>query len=387
MAGVSTRRLTLIRGRDGYYRTSWYDDRLVRWHRKFGRDRRRAENRFHGFHAQWQADARVRNPSMAAPITIAQGWELFAQHADRYYRRADGTPTGEALNITHAMRLVIELFGGGPAEAFGPRALATVRDQMIADDLCLNVINQRVRKIRSVFKWLAAQELIPASVWHGLQTVEALKRGRSDARSTDGVMPVPEAYIWQTCEHLSPVVRAMVHVQYLTGMRPGELCAMRPRDLTTGRPVWLYTPGHHKTAHHGRRRCVLIGPKAQAVLAPFLRRDIEASIWSPREATAARYAACPTHRRVSSPAPATPRRIGDRYTPQAYGRAIAYASRAAAVPHWSPNQLRHNALTRLRREAGLDVAQVVAGHAKASATEIYAELDLARAVAVMERVG
>ena len=43
--------------------------------------------------------------------------------------------------------------------------------------------------------------------------------------------------------------------------------------------------------------------------------------------------------------------------------------------------------TWLRREFGLDIAQVVLDHSKADVTELYAELDLQKAMAAMERIG
>jgi len=57
------------------------------------------------------------------------------------------------------------------------------------------------------------------------------------------------------------------------------------------------------------------------------------------------------------------------------------------IPAWHPNQLRHNAATRLRREFGLDVARAVLGHSTPVVTEVYAELDGAKAAEAMERVG
>jgi integrase len=56
------------------------------------------------------------------------------------------------------------------------------------------------------------------------------------------------------------------------------------------------------------------------------------------------------------------------------------------VPHWHSNQLRHNAATRLRKEFGLAVAQVVLGHSKADITQVYAEIDLEKAIRAMEAV-
>ena len=52
-----------------------------------------------------------------------------------------------------------------------------------------------------------------------------------------------------------------------------------------------------------------------------------------------------------------------------------------------PNQLRHNAGTFLRKEFGLDAAQVVLGHRSAAVTEIYAELDQLKAADIMAKIG
>ena len=51
---------------------------------------------------------------------------------------------------------------------------------------------------------------------------------------------------------------------------------------------------------------------------------------------------------------------------------------------WSPNRLRHAAATEVRRQFGLEAAQVVLGHSRADVTQTYAERDaeLARTVAV-----
>jgi len=57
------------------------------------------------------------------------------------------------------------------------------------------------------------------------------------------------------------------------------------------------------------------------------------------------------------------------------------------VPHWAPNQLRHSAATRVRRELGLEAAQVVLGHAAADVTQVYAESNRALAQRVMREIG
>jgi hypothetical protein len=62
-----------------------------------------------------------------------------------------------------------------------------------------------------------------------------------------------------------------------------------------------------------------------------------------------------------------PKRMpGAQYAPSAYGRAIKRAAEKAGVPNWSPNQLRHTRGTEVRKQFGLEAAQVVPGHAGAT---------------------
>lgn len=129
-----------------------------------------------------------------------------------------------------------------------------------------------------------------------------------------------------------------------------------------------------------------------------------APVFSPTEAVAEwqamKRAARKSHVQPSqvSRAKARPRkRPGESYTVNSYRRAIEYGIKKAnavraesgkpSIPHWHPNQLRHNAATRLRREFGLDVARAVLGHATPVVTEVYAELDGAKAAEAMERMG
>jgi len=386
---MPTEFLSLTRDARGYWGVSWYDAAGKRHHRTFGRRERPARTRFSKFYAQWRRDWHTRNPDDEGPITVRRGWELFAKHAARHYRHGDGTPTGEALNFQHAVRELLALFGDLRADRFGPKGLRQVQAAMIQAYLSVNTINARIRKIRHLFRWLVVEELIPANVWHGLQSVPALQPGRTKARVNVPVKPVPEAHVFAVANHSETpaTLAAMIRIQFLTGMRPAEVCRMRPIDVETSAKVWQYRPTTHKSAHRQRERVVMLGPRAQAELKPFLSRDLEAFCFSPAEAVGQRHASKRTHRHQPNPDPQTTRRVGECYRPAAYARAIKYRCQDLDIPHWSPNQLRHNAATRIRQAFGLDVAQVVLGHARADITQIYAARDLDRAVAAMERVG
>lgn len=374
---MATQVLRLHAHADGYFRTSWIDEVGIRHQRSFGNQAVVARNRFAKFFAEWVSDAKVRTPGISAekPVTIREGWKRFEKHTTAYYRRTDGTPTGEADNIKRACDYVVNKFGDLAAKDFGPKLLKICRDEMVADDLALSTVNRWVAKIRQMWKFLSAEELVSAEVWHGLQCVDPLKAGRGDVRVTDPVRAVPEEFVWKTVAKLPATVGRMVELQLLTGMRPGELCKMRPVDLVTDGAIWLYRPALHKGSHRGRDRVVLIGPKGQEIIKKRLAgRKTDDVLFSPRD----------TVRDIGR----TPHAgIAPRYDRTSYSRAVRRACVAADVPEWSPNQLRHNAATALRKQFGLDIAQVVLGHSRADVTQVYAELDLQKASAAMEKVG
>jgi hypothetical protein len=173
---------------------------------------------------------------------------------------------------------------------------------------------------------------------------------------------------------------------------------------------WVYRPERHKTAHHGHERMVFIGPRAQEVLRPFLGTKLDAYCFCPAEAELRRNAARRAARRspltpsqaARKPRPRRRRAPGDRYDAHGYRRAVARACRKAdkaareknpgvpadqaIVPAWSPNRLRHNRATELRRY-GLDLAKTVLGHSKVETTLIYAEKDVAAAMALVSKIG
>ena len=164
----------------------------------------------------------------------------------------------------------IALFVG----AFGPAELRACQDAMIEANLSRTTVNARTRKLRRAFKWGVARSMVEPSVLHALQAVEAVRAGRKGVRDDHrDTSPIDDATLERTVAELSPTVAAMVRVQRLTGMRPGEICILRPRDLDREQPVWLYQPESHKTEHHGKWRVIPVGPKAQEILTPYLDRE------------------------------------------------------------------------------------------------------------------
>lgn len=324
-------------------------------------------------------------------ITVVELIVRYLSFAEQHYRK-NGKPTQELSAIKSALAGLRKLYGRSTAAHFGPKKLKTVRQLFIDQGLARTTCNKYTYLIVRFFKWACEEELVPAHLHHGLTTVRSLQRGRTKARETDAVKPVDDATVEATLEHLGPIVADMVRLQRLTGMRPIEVCTVKPCDIDRSGEIWLYSPEVNKNEHHGKSRIVPIGPRGQELLAPYLMRDYDSYCFRPDETNEQHY----RERRLSRTSRTNfqERRVehpklkpGESYTTATYRRAIQRAAKRATVSQWSPNQLRHAAGTEIRKQFGLEAAQVSLGHSTANTTQIYAERDLSKAIEVARQVG
>jgi integrase len=399
---------------------------------------------YHRVIAAWEANGR-RLPRLDPERPGGNGSDLrikeiiheYSRWAKVHYRNK------HVQSLRGALRLIRKYYGQTSALDFGPNKLRLLRDEMIRGDAnddpprkpwSRKYINQQVQRVRRIFKWAVAHEFVPASVHQALCTLEPLKRGRTAAREHPKVGPVPDDLLDATLPHTTRPVRALVELQLYSGARAGELLELRACDIEMDceSGVWTYRPDRHKNTHRERDRLIYFGPRAQEVLRPFLtNRPTAAYLFSPAEAEAERRAAIHAERKTPLSCgnrPGTNRRSdpkrkpGDRYTTPSYYRAIQYACDRAFPPparlargddettaewqarltpkqkaqlsawrkahRWHPHQLRHNAATLLRRQFGLEAAQLALGHASAQITgAVYAERDREKVIDIMLRIG
>ncbi|MDZ4779607.1 MAG: site-specific integrase [Planctomycetia bacterium] len=331
-------------------------------------------------------------------VTVTELAARFFRHAETYYRRSDGSPTHEVNNIRQALRVLRELFGSTNANDFGPLKLQAVRQAMIERGWSRGNINRAVRRVVLCFQWACQHEFVKPNIYHGLKCVKGLQKGRSDAKETGDVKPVPDVDVDAVLPLVRPQVAAMIRLQRLTGARPGEVLAMRGTELDRSGTVWVFRPVQHKNAWRGHAREIYLGPQAQEIVRAFLKGDANTYLFSPAEAEvqrdAERRAARDARQRGRTPSQlarkpkANPKRQpADHYTVPSYAKAIARACKKATVPHWHPHQLRHAAATEYKRLFGTEVARVILGHRSVSMTEHYAETDAARAIKVVMTIG
>jgi integrase len=354
----------------------------------------------------------------------------YTLHAERYYcDQASGEPTKQLGRVLTALGFVRELFGERPVDEFDQIALEEVRDEIVSQGYYRKSVNSFIGCIRRAWKWGAKKKLIPEGHFANLRLLEDLPIGRTSAPESQPVKPVPIQDVLQTLPFLLPPVAAMVRLQMLTGMRPGEVLIMRPMDLERDGDVWLYRPGsdllygRHKNAWRGMHRVITLGPQCLEIIRPFLvDRPAVAYLFSPREALAAKHAALRARRRTKVQ-PSQQKRaaerlarqfrqptVRDHYSNESYPRAVSRAvdlinkiracddcmakepqTRCAAcraeLPHWHPNQLRHLVSTEVRKKYGPDAARAMLGQKSLKAAEIYAELDLEKVAEIMRQSG
>ena len=379
---------------------------------------------------EWLAAGRPTScPQEAQEITITELCAAYWRFARGYYVKG-GEPTGQLAGIKVGLRYLRESYGHTSASEFGPLAIKALQQKMVQAGSSRRYINDNIDRIRRAFKWAASEELIPPTVPQSLATVPGLRKGRTEARETAPILPVAEGEVNATLACLPAVVADMVCLQRLTGMRPAEVCGLRPGDVDRQGPVWVVRPKSHKTSHHDRDRTIFVGPKGQEVLRPYLLRSAAAFCFSPAESEAkrraeqheARRTALSCGNRPGTNRSAAPKRCArDRYDTASYRRAIHRACDKAFPPpeplaqwdgetavqwqtrlssqqreelakwqsdhRWSPNQLRHAAGTEVRRQFGLEAAQVYLGHSTADVTQIYADRDLQLGMKVAVEVG
>lgn len=321
--------------------------------------------------ATWEAAGR-RLPHVDDIHTALDPTRTIATLCRRYRDHvAANYGASHRASVDMVIGVLANLYAGIQISEFGPNALRSVRAAMLRPDgdrkaWSPGTAQKATRLIVGMFKWGVAHELIEARYYEAIRTVEPL---RGVARRT--VKPVALATVVRTLRHLGKPVRAMVRLQLATGMRPGEVIAMRPCDINMADAVWTYRPPAHKTAWRGLDREIQIGPRGQRILRAWLRMDVNAPLFP---YTVAGY-----------------RRAVTRAADRANVAALAAAGGEIAgrlVPRWHPHQLRHTYATLVRSKFGLEAAQLSLGHSSALVTDaVYAERDQRKAAEIARMIG
>ena len=250
-------------------------------------------------------------------------------------------------------------------------------------------INQLVNQIHKIFLWGMGRDLVSAAQRQRLKEIQPLRFGKTAAKDKSKRTQVTAEEFSKVVANVNSVVGDMMQLMWLTAMRPGEVCRMRPFDIIRSSPdCWLYIPGRdagpvgdHKTAYHRRVRAIPLAGAAQKILG----RRIEdpqsmAHLFSPagamEELRAKRFAVRETpvgqgNEAGTNRQPHPMINPGTMYHTEAFSNAVKRGCNRAGVVRFTPYDLRRSAATRVRAALDKDAAKLLLGHVSTDTTEIY----------------
>lgn len=302
-------------------------------------------------------------------MTIARILRLFIESSSH---RNESTER----SLKNAVRLLADHLDM-PVSKFTPKVFRRHLMSLVEKRLSKGYINLQYGWIKRIWRWAASEELISPSEYHAIASVLPVRVGDGPGIARSPRQPVDWNDLKDTLPGLSKNVRAMVELQCLTGVRSASICAARAEQFDTSGELWVWTP-RHKTEHLGHKLTVLIGPRAQEILRPFI--GSKGYLFSPDK----------TRRNL---------RFRKHYSSSSYRNCIRMAiiklnkkrqkridagEKISLIKHWYPHQIRHAVATLVQSKYSLEAAKAVLGHHSVSMTQVYAhrDLDLARRVAL-----
>lgn len=346
---------------------------------------------------RWLAEYFASN-NMVLPVSHQQGAtvknlvEKYILFAREYYRkRGSKKEVTSEYNCIRQALLELKDWFDIRLEDFKPSDLITIRSKIVArktvsqngkpstKTLALSTINAIVGRIRRMFKKGVEWDMVPASVFQGLECVSNLSwRTAPNLRETEPIKPVEFEHIKATMEHLPEKFKVMLEVHMATGMRVTELCNMRWSEIEPYQDgLYAFRPTEHKTKHRGVDKTIFIRAELVERMRALKRtgaKDTDDSVflsWGKGKASKYKGAIQPSGYRHAI------ERAQKRMNEERIDNKLPI------LPKWTLLQIRHSVATMVRQLHGLEAAQAMLGHSSIEATQIYAEkrTDLAAQIA------
>ena len=250
-----------------------------------------------------------------------RGLRAFLRYAQKHYVKRPRSPTRwPATSPAPPLEGPVRHTN---AADFGPKGIKAIRDQMIAAGNSGSTSTSRC-PARHLFKWAAAEELVPVEVFHRLAVVPVCGR----ARQRPGKPPRRSRSMMRSRCHAATSAARGCGDGAIPAADRGQAGRSLPHaalDIDRPGDVWRYVPKSIRRSITDRDRTIFIGPQAQEVLKPYLFGDDLPCFRAPR-----------------SPRGFNSRSYRDR-DPSAVERANKdrLKHRPEPLPTWHPNQLRH----------------------------------------------
>ncbi len=413
MAGRKKRPRLRFNGR--YWITTIYKPNGVRGTVSFGSTERRSEAEIRIAFERW-IELYQEHPTktlsfsspyealqyMINPTTITTVGQLFEKYETYFRENAPEVRNGlehPDLRLIRRAYKFVQPYSEWPVDSFGPDELNTIKKKMLKHKYTIGKqqkhyvrrsINDTLKWIINIVEWGVGRRIVQS------ETLVAFKKELKPVRMGDkGAIDnikrqrVTEEELNKVLGVVTSVLGDMLRLVWYTGMRPYEICEMRPYDILRDDPeCWIYIPGRektpvgkHKTTRYGKVKVIPLAGKSIDILS---RRISDFSskkyIFTPQDSVAEYRATKRKNRK-------TPLSCGNKpgsnkkknpkrkprafYTNDSFAKACKRGCRRAGVEEFIPYDLRRTVATKTRAELGKEAAKTLLGHAETSTTDIY----------------
>jgi integrase len=359
------------------------------------------------FNSPYEAVAEIINP--AGSVSVGDLLDKHRSHAERTIRPVESNKVHPDLAFIARTAQFLAPYRDWPVKDFGPDELLNVQQALLdhrytrgkkTKRYTRRGINDTVNWIHKIWKWGMGRSMVATEQVQALEEVKPLRIGASDAPDNGKRKKVTEEEFEKVLHHLGTVVGDILRLVWHTGMRPNEVCNIRPYDIIRDDPdCWLYIPGRdsspvgkHKTMRFERVRVIPLTRECQQILQLRIKdSSSKECVFDPRETMRELLARKSEQRQTplnSGNRPGTNKKEHPMITPgEKYGhdtlrRACRRACKRAGIEPFTPYDLRRSMATRTRATLGKEAAQVLLGHTQTSTTDIYLLEEVQEAVKV-----
>ena len=349
------------------------------------------------FRSPYDAIAQMINPRDI--VTVGELLDKYTELVDRQTSaRPEGRPHPD-LERVNRLGVFLAPYRQWPVSSFGADELYAVQKAMVEyrydrgdgnpTAYTRSGINKVISYIYRVWQWGIGRNITTEAQKQLLKEVRPLRLGQTTAKDNTRRALVTKDEFEKVAQHATTVVADILRLIWLTAMRPGEVCRMRPFDILRDEPeCWLYIPGRekgpvgdHKTAHRQRVRAIPLTSRAQNILKPRIKSYKSLDyIFSPAEAMQETRDKKSANRKTPLSCgnrPGTNRKQhpmitpGKMYLSTSLYSAVKRACRRAGVEPFAPYDLRRSAATRVRATLSKEAAKLLLGHVSTDTTDIY----------------
>jgi integrase len=272
---------------------------------------------------------------------------------------------------------LLKMFPSLNANEFGPLQFRELQQSLINE----RIENKRTKKVRrhsksyidaicarvrTMIRWGVSYAIVSPVTLTAIETVPGVPHGLAPASKKR--KPANMANVEKTIEQMARIPADMTRLQLLTGARSDSICRaeLSQFDFESVPGVWLWRP-RHKNEHRDQELIIALGPQAQKLLQPYVKKAKPG------------YPLFPAERSNDGT-------VGF-YAVRSLRQAVVRAAARAKVPQWTPHQLRHAKGHETRAKHGIEATQAVLGHKSLKASEIYSARMLEKAIEIARESG